>query len=82
MHFGSHSSVLFTKGTHAMSNTKDKKPAAANKKKLFVEKQPEGDSAVRKGNSERANELNPVALPVVESVRDTTAENPDQWRKA
>ena len=45
-----------------MSNTKDTKPAAAPKldKKLFVEKRPEGDFAVRKGNSERARELNPV----------------------
>ena len=67
-----------------MSKSKDKKPAAAHKvdNKLFVEKRPEGDFAVRKGNSERAKELNPVDLPVVESVRDTTAENPDQWRKA
>lgn len=67
-----------------MSKSKDKKPAAANKvdKKLFVEKRPEDDFAVRKGNSERAKELNPVALPVVESVRNTTAEKPDQWREA
>lgn len=67
-----------------MSKTKDKKPAAAHKvdKKLPVEKRPEGDFAVRKGNSERAKELTPVALPVVESVRNTTAEEPDQWRKA
>lgn len=83
-----------------MSNTKDTKhtePAAAHKsdKKLFVEKRPEGDFAVRKGNSERASdvlptqakaierakELNPGASPVVERVRNTTAGKPDQWRK-
>ena len=65
-----------------MSKTKDKKPAAAHKvdNKLFVEKRPEGDFAVRKGNTERVNESNPVDLPVVERVRDTTAEKPDQWR--
>ncbi len=81
-----------------MSNTKDKKPAAASKldKKLFVEKRPEGDFAVRKGNSERASavlptqakaierakELNPGASPVVERVRNTTTGKSDQWRKA
>ncbi len=81
-----------------MSNTKDTKPAAAHKvdKKLFVEKRPEGDFAVRKGNSdrasavlptqaeaiERAKELNPGASPVVERVRNTTVGKPDQWRKA
>ena len=64
-------------------------------KKLFVEKRPEGDFAVRKGNSERASDvlptqaeaierakqLNPGASPVVERVRNTTAGKPDQWRK-
>jgi len=81
-----------------MSNTKDKKPAAAHKvdNKLFVEKRREGDFAVRKGNSERASailptqakaierakELNPGASPVVERVRNTTTGKPDQWRKA
>ena len=55
MQVDSHSSEIFTKGTYAMSNTKDTKPAAAPEldKKLFVEKRPEG-------NSERARELNPV----------------------
>jgi uncharacterized protein YdaT len=97
MQVDSHSSAL-TKGTYAMSNTKDTKPEAAQKldKKLFVEKRPEGDFAVRKGNSERASavlptqaeaierakELNPGASPVVERVRNTTAGKPDQWRKA
>jgi hypothetical protein len=98
MHIGSHSSALFTKGTYTMSNPKDTKPLAAHKvdKKLFVEKRPEGDFAVRKGNSERASavlptqaeaierakELNPGASPVVERVRNTTGGKPDQWRKA
>lgn len=84
-----------------MSNTKDTKhtkPVAAHKgdKRLFVEKRPEGDYAVRKGNSERASdvlptqaeaierakELNPGASPVVERVRNTTGGKPDKWRKA
>lgn len=84
-----------------MSNikeTKNTKPPEAHKvnKKLFVEKRPEGDFAVRKGNSdrasdvlptqaeaiERAKELNPGASPVVERVRNTTVGKPDQWRKA
>lgn len=65
-----------------MSKTKHKKPATAHKvdNKLFVDKRPEGDFAVRKGNTEQANESNPVDLPVVERVNNTTAENPDQWR--
>lgn len=64
--------------------------------KLFVEQRPEGDYAVRKGNSERASdvlptqakaiararELNPGASPVVERVRSTTSGKPDKWRKA
>lgn len=80
-----------------MANTKDTKPLAAHKvdDKLFVEKRPEGDFAVRKGNSERASavlptqaeaiarakELNPGASPVAERVRNTTAGKPNQWRK-
>jgi uncharacterized protein YdaT len=89
------------KGTYIMSNTKDSrhaKTAEAHKanKKLFVEQRPQGDYAVRKGNSERASdvlptqaeaidrakELNPGASPVVERVRNTTGGKPDQWRKA
>lgn len=62
---------------------------------LFVERRPEGDYAVRKPNSERASavaptqakaierakELNPNAAVHVERVRNTTAGNPDKWRK-
>ncbi|OIR08882.1 hypothetical protein GALL_88760 [mine drainage metagenome] len=64
-------------------------------KRLFVERRPEGDYAVRKSNSERASdvlptqaeaikrakELNPGASPVVERVRNTPGGKPDQWRK-
>jgi hypothetical protein len=98
MHIGSHSSAIFTKGTYIMPNTKDTKAAVAHKvdRKLYVEKRPEGDFAVRKGNSvrasavlptqaeaiKRAKELNPGASPVVERVRNTTSGKPDQWRKA
>jgi uncharacterized protein YdaT len=98
MHIGFHSSEIFAKGTYAMSKTKDTKPAAAPKTNntLFVERRPQGDFAVRKGNSERASavlptqaeaierakELNPGASPVVERVRNTTGGKPDQWRKA
>lgn len=82
-----------------MSNAKDTKhpEAAAHKgsKQLFVEKRPEGDFAVRKGNSERASdvlstqekaiarakELNPGATPLVERVRNTEGGKPNQWRK-
>jgi len=65
-------------------------------KKLFVERRPEGDYAVRKANSERASavlptqaeaierarELSPGASPLVERVRNTGGGKPDQWRKA
>jgi hypothetical protein len=63
--------------------------------RLFVEKRPEGDFAVRKPNSERASavlptqaeairrarELNPNVPPLVERVRRTSVGRPDQWRK-
>lgn len=65
-------------------------------RKLFVEKRPEGDYAVRRANSdrasdvlstqgkaiERARELNPGHSPDVERVRHTNRGRPDQWRKA
>jgi uncharacterized protein YdaT len=66
------------------------------KERLFVERRPEGDYAVRKPNAERASdvlptqaeaierakELNPGKSPVVERVRYTESGKPDQWRKA
>jgi hypothetical protein len=65
------------------------------KGRLFVEKRPQGDFAVRKANSERASavlptqreaierarELNPETQPLVERVRHTEGGNPDKWRK-
>ncbi len=68
----------------------------SDKKKLFVERRPEGDYAVRRGNAERASdvlstqreaierarELNPGHSPDVERVRHTNKGKPDQWRKA
>ena len=65
-------------------------------KKLFVERRPEGDYAVRKPNSgrasavlptqaeaiERARELNRGESSIlVERVRNTTGGSPDKWRK-
>jgi hypothetical protein len=64
-------------------------------KKIFVERRPEGDYAVRRGGSERASaveptqkeaierarELNPGIAPHVERVRDTPAGGRDKWRK-
>jgi hypothetical protein len=66
-----------------------------NKDQLFVERRPQGDYAVRKGNAERASavmptqkeaihkarELNPDSNPLVERVRHTTGGVPDKWRK-
>ena len=65
-------------------------------KKLFVERRPEGDYAVRKANSVRASDVLPTqakaivrarelskgASPVVERVRHTASGKPDKWRKA
>ncbi len=64
-------------------------------KRLFVERRPEGDYAVRRANSERASdvlptqkkaierarELNPNQEPHVERVRETNRGKPDHWRK-
>lgn len=64
-------------------------------KKVFVERRPEGDYAVRRGGSERASdvkptqreaierarELNPGVAPHVERVRDTPEGGRDKWRK-
>jgi hypothetical protein len=64
-------------------------------KRLFVERRPEGDYAVRKPDSERASavtptqreaiekarELNPGTAPHVERVRDTSVGGRDKWRK-
>lgn len=63
--------------------------------KLFIERRPEGDYAIRKPNSERASdvlptqeeaierarELNPNADILVERVRHTDQGHPDKWRK-
>ncbi len=66
-----------------------------DKDQLFVERRPEGDYAVRRGDAarasdilptqaeaiERAKELNPDKPPLVERVRHTTGGKPDKWRK-
>jgi hypothetical protein len=65
------------------------------KDQLFVERRPEGDYAVRRGDAERASavlptqseaidkarELNPGHAPLVERVRYTSNGKPDKWRK-
>jgi Protein of unknown function (DUF2442)/Uncharacterized protein conserved in bacteria (DUF2188) len=65
-------------------------------KRLYVERRPEGDYAVRRSTSERAidvlptqreaieraRELSPGSRPHVERVRNTTGGSPDKWRKA
>ena len=64
-------------------------------KRLYVERRPEGDYAVRRPDSERASavtptqreaiekarELNPGTAPHVERVRDTEVGGRDKWRK-
>ncbi len=64
-------------------------------KRIYVERRPEGDYAVRRPGSdrasaveptqkeaiERARELGPGVAPHVERVRHTSAGNRDKWRK-
>ncbi|WP_316232762.1 DUF2188 domain-containing protein [Bradyrhizobium sp. SZCCHNPS2010] len=66
-----------------------------NDKRIYVERRPEGDYAVRRPGSERASdvlptqreaierarEINPDAQPHVERVRNTSRGSPDKWRK-
>jgi hypothetical protein len=66
-----------------------------DKNRLFVERRPQGDYAVRRPNSgrasdvlptqaeaiERARTLNPGKAPLVERVRYTERGKPDKWRK-
>jgi hypothetical protein len=68
---------------------------SVNEGRLFVERRPEGDYAVRLPNSERASavlptqaeaiararELNPHSKPLVERVRRTSGGHPDKWRR-
>lgn len=65
------------------------------KDRLFVERRPQGDYAVRRPNAERASavaptqsaaierakELAPGSHPLVERVRYTGKGSPDKWRK-
>ncbi len=62
---------------------------------LFVERRPQGDYAVRRANADRASvvlptqaeaidrarELNPERVPLVERQRHTDRGRPDHWRK-
>lgn len=64
-------------------------------KRLFVERRPQGDYAVRRPDSQRASaveptqrdaiqrarELEPGRQPFVERVRRTDVGGPDKWRK-
>jgi uncharacterized protein YdaT len=64
-------------------------------RKIYVERRPQGDYAVRREGSakasaveptqseaiERARELNPGVAPHVERVRDTKVGSRDKWRK-
>jgi hypothetical protein len=66
-----------------------------SKDRLFVERRPQGDYAVRRPNAQRASdvlptqaeaiararELNHNVDPLVERVRYTNRGKPDQWRK-
>lgn len=63
-------------------------------KRVFIERRPQGDYAVRRPNAnrasaveptqgqaiERARELDPNANVLVERVRHTSGGKPDKWR--
>ena len=65
-------------------------------KRIYIERRPEGDYAVRRPGAERASaieqtqkkaierarELAPDSTPHVERVRHTSGGAPDKWRKA
>jgi uncharacterized protein YdaT len=64
-------------------------------KRIYVERRPEGDYAVRRPNSDRASDVKPTqaeaikrarelnngVAPHVERVRNTPGGKPDKWRK-
>jgi hypothetical protein len=64
-------------------------------KRVYIERRPTGDYAVRRANSdrasaitltqakaiERAKEIVPGIRPHIERVRHTSEGKPDQWRK-
>lgn len=64
-------------------------------KRLYVERRPQGDYAVRRANADRASDVLPTQKkaidrarelnlnqdPHVERVRHTNRGKPDQWRK-
>ena len=68
---------------------------AMSDKRVYVERRPEGDYAVRRGGShrasavegtqreaiDRARELEPGSTPHVERVRNTVVGGRDKWRK-
>lgn len=65
-------------------------------RRIYVERRPQGDYAVRRARAERASdvlptqslaiararELSPGTSPHVERVRHTVAGAPDKWRKS
>jgi hypothetical protein len=64
--------------------------------KIYVERRPEGDYAIRRADSERASAVEPTqkkaiekarmmspgTAPHVERVRNTSSGSRDKWRKA
>jgi hypothetical protein len=64
-------------------------------KRIYIERRPKGDFAVKRANAERASavestqakaierakELAPGVRPHIERVRHTSEGKPDQWRK-
>ena len=73
----------------------ERRTTVVKDKRMYIERRPEGDYAVRRANSERASdvlptqrdaierarELSPGSRPYVERVRNTSGGSPDKWRK-
>lgn len=87
--------VLVISHYHKATYSREEEPIL-NDKRIYVERRPQGDYAVRRPNSERASdvlptqreaiyrarELSPGSRPDVERVRHTKAGSSDKWRKA
>jgi hypothetical protein len=95
---GGRDSIAASAGNSAMDASTAPHPISRNASEkmsddqLFVERRPQGDYAMRKGNSQRASaveptqaaaiekarQLNPGKAPLVERVRNTTGGSPDK----
>ena len=86
--------VRYMRGNDGVFVSCERRRTVVKDKRMYVERRPEGDYAVRRANSERASdvlstqhdaierakELSPGSRPHVERVRNTSGGSPDKWR--